>query len=154
LDILRINRPDYTPRTGFIWPIAETTSDTHKKWGAEESSTMASEGETVISTQQSETQKPTLTVSGPKKQQNNTLMYNAMKSTALHSKISFSSSAAARDGESVPPEPLGVLGARSSATPAPAATTAATPSNSPTPQDTVPTKGAPGAGKKKKKRGF
>jgi len=154
LDILRINRPDYTPRTGFIWPITDPTmsDDTSKKWGAEESSATAGEGEAAISTAQSESQKPTSTVSGPKKQQNNTLMYNAMKSTAIHSKLSFSSAASARDGESVPPESLDIPGAHSSATPVTAVTRAATPSSGHTPQDTAPPKGAPGAGKKKKKR--
>src|ERR1700709_2789447 len=96
------------------------SNDTSKKWGPEESSTTASEGEAVISTSQSESQKPSSAVSGPKKQQNNTLIYNAMRSTAIHSKISFSSAASARDGESVPPESLGVPGAHSSATPVPA----------------------------------
>ncbi|KAG2117910.1 MED6-domain-containing protein [Suillus discolor] len=149
LDILRINRPDYTPRTGFIWPITEQamSDDATKKWGGEDSATAAAE--TEISTSQSESQKPTLMTSGPKKQQNNMLMYNAMRSTAFHSKISFSSSASVRDGDSVPPESLGI---RSSATPAPTATRAATPASGPTPQDTLPPKGAPGAGKKKKKR--
>lgn len=149
LDILRINRPDYTPRTGFIWPITEQaiSDDTSKKWGAEDPPTAV--GETEISISQSESQKPTLTASGPKKQQNNMLMYNAMRSTAIHSKISFSSSASVRDGESVPPESLG---RRSSATPAPTLTRAATPASGPTLQDTLPPKGAPGAGKKKKKR--
>ncbi|KAG1829234.1 MED6-domain-containing protein [Suillus subalutaceus] len=148
LDILRINRPDYTPRTGFIWPITEQvmSDDTSKKWGAEDSTTAV--GETEISPSQSESQKP-ITASGPKKQQNNMLMYNAMRSTALHSKLSFSSSASVRDGESVPPESLGI---RSSATPAPTVTRAATPASGPTTQDTLPPKGAPGAGKKKKKR--
>ncbi|KAG2350679.1 MED6-domain-containing protein [Suillus weaverae] len=149
LDILRINRPDYTPRTGFIWPITEQamSDDTSKKLGVEDSATAA--GETEISASQSESQKPTLTASGPKKQQNNMLMYNAMKSTAFHSKTSFGSSASVRDGESVPPESLGI---RPSATPAPAVTRAVTPASGPTPQDTLPPKGAPGAGKKKKKR--
>ncbi|OAX44891.1 MED6-domain-containing protein [Rhizopogon vinicolor AM-OR11-026] len=156
LDILRINRPDYTPRTGFIWPITDPTisDDTGKKWGAGESSITAGESETVISTSQPESQKPSLTVSGPKKQQNNMLMYNAMRSTAIHSKISFSSSASARDGESVPPESLGVPRAHSSATPAPAVIRAATPPSGPMPQDTIPTKSAPGAGRKKKKRTY
>jgi mediator of RNA polymerase II transcription subunit 6 len=154
--MLRINRPDYTPRTGFVWPITDPTisDDTSKKWGADEPSTAAVEGETAIPTSQSESQKPASTITGPKKQQNNMLMYNAMRSTAIHSKISFSSSASARDGDSVPPESLGVLRAHSSATPVPAVTRAATPASGPTPQDTVPTKGAPGAGKKKKKRMF
>ncbi|KAG1757289.1 MED6-domain-containing protein [Suillus lakei] len=149
LDILRINRPDYTPRTGFIWPITDQamSDDTSKKWGAEDSATAA--GETEISTSQPESQKSTLMTSGPKKQQNNMLMYNAMRSTAFHSKIAFSSSTSARDGESVPPESLGI---RSSATPAPAVTRAATPASGPTSLDTLPLKGAPGAGKKKKKR--
>lgn len=149
LDILRINRPDYTPRTGFVWPITEQAmpDDTSKKWGAEDSANAA--GETETSTSQSESQKPTSTASGPKKQQNNVLMYNAMRTTAIHSKLSFSSPAPVRDGESAPPESLGI---RSSATPAPAMTRAATPASGSTPQDTLPPKGAPGAGKKKKKR--
>lgn len=123
------------------------TDDTSKKWSAEDSATAA--GEAEISASQSESQKPALTASGPKKQQNNVLMYNAMRTTAFHSKNSFSSSVSVRDGESVPPESLGI---RSSATPAPAVTRAATPASGPTPQDTLPPKGAPGAGKKKKKR--
>jgi mediator of RNA polymerase II transcription subunit 6 len=85
-----------------------------------------------------------------KKQQNNTLLLNAMKTTAIHSNTSFSSRVLETAIESVPSDP----GVRSSTTPVPATTRGGTPkgvASAPTPQESavkVPTAG----GKKKRKR--
>lgn len=151
LDTLRTHRPDYTPRTGFIWPITDPslTDDTSRKRGAD--------GELPsVDSQHDESAPPTkhkvstiLNVS--KKQQNNMLLLNAMKTTAVHSNTSFSTRAFETRTESAPPEtPQG--GMRSSATPAPTATRGGTPkaSSAPTPQEPS-TKTPAGGGKKKRK---
>ncbi|KAH7927365.1 MED6-domain-containing protein [Leucogyrophana mollusca] len=157
LDILRANRPDYTPRTGFVWPImdASLADDATKKRGPEEDQPSAG-GDNDLSTSRMEKEKPIITSSGPKKQQNNLLMLNAMRTTALHSNLSFASRAPAGEGESaLSTHQTGGAGQRSSATPAPPAARDSTPkipSGAPTPQDNPPNKGAPGGGKKKKKR--
>ncbi|KAH7915117.1 MED6-domain-containing protein [Hygrophoropsis aurantiaca] len=155
LDILRLNRPDYTPRTGFVWPIMDGSlaDDGTKKRGMDDDQLTAG-GDSETSRMDKE--KSLITATGPKKQQNNLLMLNAMRTTALHSNLSFSSRALAGEGESSLSENQTSGSAqRSSATPAPTVTRGATPkapSNAPTPQDNPSAKGAPGGGKKKKKR--
>lgn len=138
LETLRKNRPDYTPRTGFDWPISDAAidPDSKKKKLEDEPSqadTPASKVEPNVVT---------------KRHENNWLLLNAMRATAAHSNMSFSASSA------IPPETSqsDMTGdARQSATPGPS-----------TPQvasklagvgaDSQPVKGAPGAGKKKRKR--
>lgn len=93
-----------------------------------------------------------------KKQQNNMLLVNAMKTTAVHSNTSFSSRALELETgtESAATETPHVgSGGRSSATPVPAATQGGTPkgvANAPTPQEPA-AKAPAGGGKKKRKRG-
>lgn len=90
-----------------------------------------------------------------KKQQNNMLLLNAMKTTAIHSNTSFSSRALEIGIDSVLTEALRAdSGGRSSTTPVPAATRGGTPkgvANTPTPQEPA-AKAPTGGGKKKRKR--
>ncbi|KAG9223095.1 hypothetical protein CCMSSC00406_0000216 [Pleurotus cornucopiae] len=153
LNILRRHRPDYTPRTGFIWPIADPSipDDSHPK------PTVDADGDQEMGTAESDSQKVTgkkaLTEvsAGPKKQQNTMLLFNAMRTTAVHSKVTPPSvPAAAENVEMGTPAPF--PGFRAPATPV-------TPAS-----DTIPSvpqkdsglaeqpKGIPGAGKKKRKR--
>lgn len=89
--------------------------------------------------------------SGSNKQQNNMLLLNAMRTTAIHSNTSFSAHALEINVEGSSTEtPHDV---RSSATPAPTATRAGTPKGAvgtSTSQE-PPAKGLAGAGKKKRK---
>lgn len=154
LDTLRVHRPDYTPRTGFVWPIMDPSlaDDSSKKRGAD--------GELPsVDSQHDESAPPTkrevtsvLNVS--KKQQNNTLLLNAMKTTAVHSNTSFSTRAFETRTESAPPEtPHARTGMRSSATPAPTATRGGTPkvaASAPAPQE--PSAKVPAGGGKKKRK--
>jgi mediator of RNA polymerase II transcription subunit 6 len=90
-----------------------------------------------------------------KKQQNNMLLLNAMKTTAIHSNTSFSSRALETGIENELTETLHAgPGGRSSTTPVPAATRSGTPkgvATAPTPQESG-AKGPAGGGKKKRKR--
>lgn len=96
---------------------------------------------------------PILNVS--KKQQNNTLLLHAMKTTAMHSNTTFSSRALELAAEnSLKEVNQNSAGVRLSATPAPTAgTTPKGASNAPTPQEPA-TKAPAGAGKKKRKSKF
>jgi len=136
LDILRKHRPDYTPRTGFVWPITDpSVLETQKKRGSE-----AIDGDSEMPPEK----RPDI----PKRQQNNMLLMHAMNTTAAHSKMSFTLSSAAQNTEAVGPETPVTTTMRSSATPAPM-TQEAGPKGS---SSQEPNKGPPGGGKKKKKR--
>jgi len=146
LDILRKHRPDYTPRTGFVWPIADSAApedDTKKKGTSEEATDLGTE---EAASKHKEADK------GDKKQQNYALLMNAMRATAIHSAQPASTLTAPILGEASAAEtPVG--GVRSSATPAPQQESAAKPSPAsvtvPPPQ--TATKAPAGAGKKKRK---
>ncbi|KAL4068294.1 hypothetical protein V8B97DRAFT_888945 [Scleroderma yunnanense] len=156
LDTLRKYRPNYSPRTGFIWPIVDTSaSDTaSKKPTGEEMLPNSGDGDPTPS--QLDKQRPSAGPSVPKKQQYHALMFNAMKTTALHSTLTFASQRTMiSDTESNPPESAAAgTSQRTSVTPAPAVQgiTPRAPSTAPTPQDSIVTKGPTGGGKKKKKR--
>ncbi|KAF9229593.1 MED6-domain-containing protein [Gyrodon lividus] len=156
LDILRKYRPDYTPRTGFVWPIMDTSlpDDADKKRSSDEMLPSSDDGDSSMSVSQK--QKSYTGHSGQKKQQNNMLMLLAMRTTAMHSSVASPSHAMTLDGESSASDFLTAGSAqRISVTPAPSATRGATPripSSAPTPQDIASTKGPVGGGKKKKKR--
>lgn len=150
LDTLREHRPDYTPRTGVVWPIVDSSSseDSAKKRGTEEEApnTDRDQRENFNSVKRNVVPVP----NGANKRQNNMLLLNAMRTTAIHSKTSFSTHGLDNGPEIGTTE---IVGAWSSATPVPAGRRSTTPkgtSNSPTPQD-PPVKGLPGAGKKKRK---
>lgn len=149
-----MHRPVYTPRTGFVWPIIEasTSDDPNKKreQGQEPSNTQDNED---ISRSDSK-RKTLLTHGDVQRQQNSMLLYNAMRTTAAHSSASFSLPTAPSE-PSMADTPAAASAARASATPAPALPRGGTPraaSTAPTPQEAVPVKNPPGAGKKKKKR--
>ncbi|KAF5375052.1 hypothetical protein D9758_000056 [Tetrapyrgos nigripes] len=146
LDILRSHRPDYTPRTGFVWPIVEPSisDDSNKR----------QDGITSLTTQDvtAEPSAKAQASSTPKRHQNNMLLMNAMRATAAHSKVALSTSALARTAESVPPEITAASStARNSVTPAPTASRVSTP-KIPVQEPAAATKSAPGGGKKKRKR--
>ncbi|KII93367.1 hypothetical protein PLICRDRAFT_171132 [Plicaturopsis crispa FD-325 SS-3] len=161
LDILRSHRPDYTPRTGFVWPIVDPSvaDKSTKKGGASEELPPAAEAEQDPAAADAAKRKPVIntnskadTSSTPKKQQNNLLLLNAMRTTAAHSNMSFSSRALTAEPESATAETPGpTSGGRSSATPVSAVPTSAT-SRLSAAQDVPPAKGPAGAGKKKRKR--
>ncbi|KAH9947713.1 MED6-domain-containing protein [Amylocystis lapponica] len=150
MDTLRSRRPVYTPRTGFVWPIVEpsTPSDSAKE--------RAADGDAPRNEAVQELSGPHLkhkAASTRGRQQNNMLLYNAMRTTAVHANSSFTLPVAASES-SIPETPGAGSGARSSATPAPVVQRAPTPKvpNVPTPQEAPPVKGPPGGGKKKKRR--
>jgi len=153
LDTLRAHRPDYTPRTGFVWPIMDPslTDDTSKKPAAdEELPSRDNEHETPTP---SAKRKMGSILNVSKKQQNNMLLLNAMMTTVVHSNTSFSSRALETGTESAATE-TPHIGVRSSTTPVPAATRGGTPkgvASAPTPQEPA-TKVPAGGGKKKRKR--
>lgn len=153
LDILRSHRPAYTPRTGFVWPIVEPPSG-----DASAAKKRVQDGDAAAEPQ---TQEPedlpgarglSAASSDAKRQQNNMLFLNAMRTTAVHARESFQLPTLAPE-EIVPETPAATV-TRSSATPAPGPGGLATRASSiaPTPQEA--TKGPPGGGKKKKKRKF
>lgn len=163
LDILRSHRPSYTPRTGFVWPIVESTDPLKRaeENHDERSATQGAESQSQdreLSPSQSKRAK----ASSNPRQQNVMLLVNAIRTTALHATESFTlPTAVPSETTSVAPEsqtpgscPGPTPGPRSTvATPAPA-TRGATPiSNKRTgsPLDREPTKGQQGAGKKKKR---
>ncbi|RDB28409.1 Mediator of RNA polymerase II transcription subunit 6 [Hypsizygus marmoreus] len=149
LDILRVHRPDYTPRTGFVWPITDPSLPV-------EAAKKRTTGEDIIIADESGSTLPPLKskylTEAPKRQQNNMLLLNAMRATAAHSKMSLPLSTFASNLESVPSE-TPVAHQRSSATPGPSSSQGTTPKvvqSAPTPQE--PVKAPPGGGKKKRKR--
>ncbi|KAJ3785275.1 MED6-domain-containing protein [Lentinula aff. detonsa] len=143
LDSLRAHRPDYTPRTGFVWPIVDPSlAESSKK--QEEIAANEVSGLSEASTKQN------ATTSGiSKRQQNNTLLMNAMYATAAHS-ASLATRTLAPMTESMTTDPVAMSSAnRMSATPAPVVSRVPTPK--PINQEPQP-KAAPGGGKKKRKR--
>ncbi|KAJ7462742.1 MED6-domain-containing protein [Mycena galericulata] len=148
LDILRSRRPDYIPRTGFVWPIVDSATqpdDLRKKPTGEEGTT-GTQGSESRSVSEAPESKPKV----PQRQQNSLLLMNAMRATALHSKTAFSASVSEATVETVPESPA-VQGTRNSATPAPAPAVAKNPVAPPAAQEPV-SRAPPGAGKKKRKR--
>jgi len=145
LDILRSRRPDYIPRTGFVWPIVESADDLKKKAAGEEDTNTGTGTESRSASEAPES-KPKVS----QRQQNNLLLTNAMHATALHlqSKTVLSVNVPETNAASVPDTPS-VQGVRNSATPGPAPA-AKTPTTQVTQEP--PSRALPGAGKKKRKR--
>ncbi|KAK7064532.1 MED6-domain-containing protein [Favolaschia claudopus] len=150
LDILRNRRPDYIPRTGFVWPIVDPavqSDDLKKKVSGEESAATTTTNESRSVSEAPEISKPKI----PPRLQNSLLLTNAMRATALHlqSKTVLPTSLAEPNVETIPETPLS-QGVRNSATPAPAPA-AKTPVVRQVSQE-PPSRALPGAGKKKRKR--
>lgn len=145
LDILRKHRPDYTPRTGFVWPITDSSIEDPTKKRTAEGDFSLTENETTSEVPH-DNRKDT-----PKKQQNNWLLMNAMRTTAVHSKMSFSSSSFVQSTDNLGADPSATTTMRSSPSPAPT-------SQEPLPKTASsnifqePNKGPIGGGKKKRKR--
>ncbi|KAG6866853.1 hypothetical protein C0991_008789 [Blastosporella zonata] len=148
LDILRSHRPDYTPRTGFVWPITDPSLPTETARKRAQNDDPVDEGSSSIASLK---RKVLNSPEEPKRQQNNMLLLNAMRATAAHSKMSLVSSAFAASVEpavtEAPANPV-----RSSATPGPSSqgVTPKVVQSAPTPQE--PARAPAGSGKKKRKR--
>ncbi|KAI0343976.1 MED6-domain-containing protein [Trametopsis cervina] len=154
LDTLRQNRPAYTPRTGFVWPIKEAPATDDKKRDSQ-GEPAATQPSDEILTDVPVKKKILVTASGVKKRQNNMLLMNAMRTTAIHASQSFTLPTAVPD-TTVPDTPISASAGRSSVTPGPASQAGSTSKASggqPTSatQETFPSKAPNGAGKKKKK---
>jgi mediator of RNA polymerase II transcription subunit 6 len=140
LDILCKHRPDYTPRTGFVWPITDPSIEDPTKRQAAEGEFSLTESETTEVANDNRKE-------APKRQQNNWLLMNAMRTTAAHSKMSFSSSfVQTTDNLAAVADTSAATTMRSSPTPAPEQVLKV-PSIS-----QEPSKGPVGSGKKKRKR--
>ncbi|KXN83608.1 Mediator of RNA polymerase II transcription subunit 6 [Leucoagaricus sp. SymC.cos] len=153
LDVLRKHRPDYTPRTGFVWPIADPTisDDASKTRKHDPDNTTVPEQPDALTDTDKRLRNPA------KREQNNILLLNAMRTTAAHSRLSYTpiSAEAADTGTAAADTPApSIAQVRSSTTPAPGPQEQAvkgSPSTAATTQEAaakVPT----GGGKKKKKR--
>jgi mediator of RNA polymerase II transcription subunit 6 len=147
LNILRKHRPDYTPRTGFVWPIADPNlHDDASKTRKQDSEATAPEQDGLDPDTNKSSQ-------NPKKEQNTALLFNAMRATAAHSRLSYTPiTAEAADTGAATATPA-LTQQRSSVTPAPGSQETLTKGAAATtsrPQE--PPKGPPGGGKKKRKR--
>lgn len=151
---MRKYKPDYTPRTGFAWPISdmERTNEANKKQTDESASTSLPDADHDL-IKKLEKEKA---FTHPKKQQNTTLLLNAMWTTAAHSFQTFHEREAVAAAVVAASSDAVALseGQRSSATPAPAPN----PSQSAGSQSSGPSasqdsaKGAVTTVKRKKKR--
>jgi mediator of RNA polymerase II transcription subunit 6 len=165
LDILRKYKPDYTPRTGFAWPITDTMEktgsggDASKKHTDDSASTTATSGEPLPDADPDLIKKleKERALTHPKKQQNTALLFNAMRTTAAHPFRTFYEREAAASTAAVatvPSDATASDGLRSSATPAPMMPSQSTGSQSSyglsMSQDSA--KGTVGALKQKKKK--
>lgn len=146
LDILQRHRPDYTPRTGFVWPITDSSvqDDSIKRRKPDDDIEMADDDASSVSSK-----RQGASSEAPKRQQNNMLLLNAMRTTAAHLKRPFPSAPSSENPPSETPAPQ----QRLSTTPAPLSSRVATPKaahTAPTLQEIA--KAPAGAGKKKRKR--
>ncbi|KIY51332.1 MED6-domain-containing protein, partial [Fistulina hepatica ATCC 64428] len=92
LDILRDHRPDYTPRTGFVWPIFDTAAvedETKKHHTDFDVIQEPNQSQSMTSTSQGSTAAQKLTTTGVKRIENNQLLLNAMRTTGRHSNAAF-----------------------------------------------------------------
>ncbi|KAI0274782.1 MED6 mediator sub complex component-domain-containing protein [Gloeopeniophorella convolvens] len=148
LDILRKYKPDYTPRTGFAWPVMDTekTEEANKKPTEDMASLPGADPELIAKLEKERA------LTNPKKQQNTTLLLNAMRTTAAHPFRTFQDKEAevtVAPSETIVSEPQ-----RSSVTPAPAPAPSqgATSQSQSTSASQDPAKGPAGTIKRKKKR--
>ncbi|PPQ62782.1 hypothetical protein CVT24_000476 [Panaeolus cyanescens] len=143
LDILRRHRPDYTPRTGFVWPITDPSLSNQEEGDKkkESESGLPTEQDSSVSGVQLQERR----TENPKRTQNNMLLMNAMAATAAHSKTSFTTN---QPTESNPPDTPVTTTMRSSATPAPQDLSAKSSMAS------IPPEGAKAQKKKKKRKSF
>ncbi|KAF8736736.1 hypothetical protein AX14_014059 [Amanita brunnescens Koide BX004] len=118
LDTLRKYRPEYTPRTGFAWPIVDPSVSEEKE----------TEDDASMSDTETTTEIPAQKEDIKKRQQNNLLLLNAMRTTAVHMKTLPPSGSAPSAAEGVVP-PSTVLSTQplSPSTPAPTSSRGTTP---------------------------
>jgi mediator of RNA polymerase II transcription subunit 6 len=157
LNALRAARPTFTPRTGFIWPIVESSSSKPDTDGARK---REEGGDTTVGADMAPAKH---------RQQNNMLLLNAMRTTAAHT-----NSAATPDWElelQAEPNATSASGPGSGQGTSPTSGTPRGPSVAPLPTSAQAetqssrrpsvvepsdapggVKGIPGAGKKKRKR--
>ncbi|KAL0950800.1 hypothetical protein HGRIS_007565 [Hohenbuehelia grisea] len=157
LDTLRSYRPDYTPHTGYVWPIGEPAfSDAATKNKKQETDTPGASANTEsdMAASAGPISRHLGALGSTKRQQNHMLLYNAMMATGAHQRSidptgKFASAVANMQTSDT-------QGSPSAASPGPvvASTPAATPGppKTPVPQEGAAPKGVPGAGKKKRKR--
>ncbi|KAH9968830.1 MED6 mediator sub complex component-domain-containing protein [Russula dissimulans] len=167
LDILRKYKPDYTPRTGFAWPITEAAERAGEGGGNKKQQAAAAATDDAASTTLPDADPELIkklekerALTHPKRQQNTTLLLNAMRTTAAHSFQTFhereaaaAAAAASGAGAATSEAVAASEGQRSSVTPAPAPISSLPAGSSSGPaasQDSV--KGAASAIKRKKKR--
>ncbi|KIP11465.1 hypothetical protein PHLGIDRAFT_114593 [Phlebiopsis gigantea 11061_1 CR5-6] len=125
LNVLRDHRPAYAPRTGFVWPIKDVTTtntDAAKKrtheGGVSTPDIRATPSLTDPSSKPESSSAPT-GQSPTKRKQNNMLLLNAMRTTALHSSRSFVLPTAVSESTVPDTSTASATAGRSSATPAP-----------------------------------
>ena len=148
LDTLRNHRPEYTPRTGFAWPIVNPSSISEDKKRTEEETSVMSQSDAGDSNSTGDV--PGRKEDGAKRQQNNLLLMNAMRTTAAHMKTLPPSGSlplgSAVEGHVASPS------AALSSQPLPPGTPAATSSRGTTPAVGAEVSKGPAPVKKKKKR--
>lgn len=146
LDVLRKHRPDYTPRTGFIWPITDPAlSDDTSKPRKHDPDATVPDNDTLTATSDPDRRLP-------KREQNNILLLNAMRTTAAHSKLSYTpiTTEAANTGSAV--ETPAPIQSRSSTTPVSGPQETAIKGSSSTATNVEMAKGITFGTKRKKKR--
>lgn len=101
LAVLRTHRPEFFPRTGFVWPITDSSisDEANKRKTADDES--SDTGRSSPDSLPDKT-KPA-TAEGPKRLQNVGLLFEAMRATAKHSKLALSSNFT-QNTESLNPE--------------------------------------------------
>lgn len=155
LDTLRQHRPAYTPRTGFVWPIKESTTATESSKKRDvDTDTPADTPAATHALSDAPAKRDSGTPAehpNAKRKQNNALMLNAMRTTALHANKAFTLPTAVSESN-VPDTPASATVGRSSATPAPSQR-GGTPKPS-TSQETVSARNPTTGVKKRKKRTY
>ncbi|KAL1738364.1 hypothetical protein HDZ31DRAFT_51110, partial [Schizophyllum fasciatum] len=158
MDLLRKHRPDYTPRTGFVWPVTNPVLEEDKMKRTNAANTRLptqmpgtpAEGEAPQLGGQP-TGKADALHGSTRKIQNTQLLFHSMFTASRHLEKNRAAPAQTLPTAAAPPA---LTAAQTSAQNQ--ASSATAPSAAPTPAPSAPpdppAKGQPGAGKKKKKR--
>ncbi|KAF8641023.1 hypothetical protein AX17_000668 [Amanita inopinata Kibby_2008] len=146
LDTLRRYRPEYTPRTGFAWPIVDTSVSEHPHKKSEDDVSVA-DVESM-----SEMQAPEHKEESIKRRQNNLLLLNAMRTTAAHMKTVPLPPSSVQPPESAPPSTITATQPLPPSTPGASSSRGTTPRPLASAPSATEVSKAPGPVKKKKKR--
>ncbi|KIY67591.1 MED6-domain-containing protein [Cylindrobasidium torrendii FP15055 ss-10] len=167
LDSVRSRRPEYTPRTGYVWPVSMSDFAEPNDIAQSKPATLKDGAETQPNSRGASVEpgvRAPPRQGAPQRQQNNSLMLNAMRATALHSQLqnhvgssAFTNmanvlrNAEGHDSQQANSQPKGQ---QTSSQQAESSRGPATPANPAPATPKPPTKepGPPGGGKKKKKR--